>query len=384
MKQSSMTKKIKICFVQAFTYAVFNPSSNAKIGGAEVDLYNIANELIKDDRFNVYFLVADFGQKPLEIYNNIKVVKGHSQIKSFKNYIFTIFRFFHKLIQINADIYFTANLSKYVGFTNLYCKLSKKIHIHRTEHQHQVYKPYILKQIKRARVKYLFFYLGYKNVDYIVVQNEEDRDTLKKTFNYPSTVIKNSYPIQEITNKKREFILWVARGEKWKRPEIFISLAKVFPDEKFIMIMPLANNTNFFEFIKNEANKVENLQFIPGVPFSEVEDFYKNAKIFISTSLTEGFPNSFNQAMNFSTPLLSLNINPDDFIQKNRVGIYCQDDFNKLKESLRRLLNDPELWNKYSENAYKFVHKEMNIEKAIVKWKKIFLFFYDKKRKKMT
>ena len=43
-----MTRKIRICFVQAFAYAVFNPKSSAKIGGAEVDLYNIAIELAKE------------------------------------------------------------------------------------------------------------------------------------------------------------------------------------------------------------------------------------------------------------------------------------------------------------------------------------------------
>ena len=113
--------------MQAFTYSVFNPASKAKIGGAEVDLYNIANELVKDNRFDIYFLVADFGQKPLEIYNNIKVVRGHSQKKSFKNYLLSFFKFYKKVSQINADIYFTANLSKYVGFTNFYCRLNKKI-----------------------------------------------------------------------------------------------------------------------------------------------------------------------------------------------------------------------------------------------------------------
>ncbi len=366
----------KICFVQAYAYAVFNPTSKAKIGGAEVDLVNIATELAKDKRFDVYFLVADFGQKSLEIYNNIKVVKTYSQKKSIVNYLSAIFKFYLRLAQINADIYFTANLSKYVGFTNFYCKIFKKIHIHRTEHQHQVDKQIILKQIRRGHGKYLLFLLGYINVNHIVVQNVEDQEMLKKTFDYPSNVIRNSYPIQEVNNEKRKFILWVARSEKWKRPEIFIRLAEAFPKEEFIMIMPIADDQKFFDYIMSEAGRVKNLQFIPGVPFSEVERYYKNAKIFVNTSLTEGFPNSFNQAMNYSTPLLSLNINPDDFINKYKVGIFCHNDLDKLEDNLRCLLDDPDLWSNFSKNAYKFVYNEMNIEKAIVKWKKIFFNFY--------
>ena len=379
-----MSRKIKICFVQAFAYAVFNPKSSAKIGGAEVDLYNIAIKLSKDKNFDVYFLVADFGQKEVEIYHNIKVIKGHSQEKSFLNYFGAFFKFYHRLTQINADIYFTANLSKYVGFTNLYCKLTGKIHIHRTEHQHQVNKKLILKHIRKGSGRYLLFFIGYINVDHIVVQNEEDRNMLKKTFNFPSNVIPNSYPIQKTNKKNTDYILWVARGESWKRPEIFIKLARKFPKEKFIMIMPIADDLRFFERIKNEAENVNNIEFIPGVPFSEVEDYYKNARIFVNTSLAEGFPNSFNQAMNFSTPLLSLNVNPDNFITKNQVGLYSHNDFDELKKNLALLISDQELWNKCSKNSFNYVYNEMNIEKAILKWKKIFYYLYNKKNKKFS
>lgn len=375
-----LKKMLKICFVQAFTYAVFNPTSKAKIGGAEVDLYNIANELIKDNRFEIYFLVADFGQKSLEKYNNIKVIKGHSQKKNLKNYILSFFKFYKKLAQINADIYITANLSKYVGFTNFYCRLHNKIHIHRTEHQHQVDKPYLLKKIIKGSGRYIFFYLGFKNVDHIIVQNEEDRETLKRTFDFPSTVIRNSYPIEKLKTKKRkDFILWIARGKRWKQPEVFIDLAKEFPNEKFIMIMPVADDKKYFENVKKMANSVNSIDFIPGVPFSEVDDYYKNAKVFVNTSLAEGFPNSFNQAMNVSTPILSLNINPDDFIGKNQVGLFCNNNFNTLKENLNRVLTDQVLWKKLSENAYNYAYNEMNIEKSIVEWKKIFIDLYNRK-----
>jgi glycosyltransferase involved in cell wall biosynthesis len=259
--------------------------------------------------------------------------------------------------------------------------LNKKVHIHRTEHQHQVNKNHLLKKILKGSGRYSFFYLGFKNVDYVVVQNEEDQKTLNRFFNFDSDVIRNSYPIKKVDSKKRDFILWVARGKKWKRPEVFIDLAREFPDEKFVMIMPVADDAKYFESIKQMASPVKNLKFIPGVPFSEVDDYYKNAKVFVNTSLSEGFPNSFNQSMNSSTPILSLNINPDDFIRKNQVGLFCNNDFNTLKEKLNQLIKDQGLWMKFSENSYKFVYNEMNIEKSIVVWKEIFTELYNKKIK---
>ncbi len=379
-----MKKRIKICFIQTFGYSVFNPQSNARIGGAEVDLFNISTELARDKRFDVYFLVGDFNQKEIEIHNNVKVIKGHSLDKSYKNYFFSIIKFYKKLGQINADIYFTANLSKYVGLTNFYCKIFKKIHIHRTEHEGQVRKSHIIKNICKGRSKYLLFLLGFMNVDHIIVQNEEHKDLLNRTFNYPSTLIRNSYKIPERTSNNREFILWIARGEDWKRPEIFIKLAKYVPDHKFIMIMPLGSKNEFFKRIKKSAVKVKNLEFIPGVSFSEVADYYRKAKIFVNTSLSEGFPNSFNQAMNSSTPILSLNINPDNFINKYQVGLFCENKFNLLLENLKNLLEDNEYWKKLSDNAYNYVNNNMNIEKAIEKWKKIFLYFYNERKRPKT
>ncbi|MFX1385557.1 MAG: glycosyltransferase, partial [Promethearchaeota archaeon] len=108
------------------------------------------------------------------------------------------------------------------------------------------------------------------------------------------------------------------------------------------------------------------------------------AKVFVNTSLSEGFPNSFNQAMNSSTPILSLNINPDDFIRKYQVGLFCNNDFNSLKENLSQLLKEEKLWNKYSENAYNYVYNEMNIEKSIINWIDIFIKLYNKKIKKQS
>ncbi|MHA1147611.1 MAG: glycosyltransferase family 4 protein [Promethearchaeota archaeon] len=370
-----MQKRIKICFVQTFGYSVFNPKSKARIGGAEVDLYNIAVELARDDRFDVYFLVADFGQQDVEIYNNVKVVKAHSLKKTLKNLFYSIYIFYKKIHQIKANIYITANLSKYVGLTNFYCKVFKKIHIHRTEHEGQVIKSHVLKNIKKESVKYLLFYLGFINVNHIVVQNEEHQQILNKTFGFPSSVIRNSYIIPPKNNSKREFILWIARGENWKRPGIFLELAKQFPEEQFILIMPQGSNSQFFEEIKKKAGSIKNVQFIPGVPFSEVEGYYRKAKVFVNTSLSEGFPNSFNQAMNASTPILSLNINPDNFIIKHKVGFNCNNDFRKLVENLKSLLDNQDEWERASMNAYSFVNEYMNIKKTIVDWKKIFNYF---------
>lgn len=373
-----MNNKIKVCFVQSFGYSAFNPDSDARIGGAEVDFYNISTELANDSGYDVAFLTGDFGQKPVEIYKKVKLIKSYSHEKTLSNLLNSFFSFFKKLIQINADVYITAGYTKEIGLVSLYRKCFNKIHIHRTEHDTEFKKESILVRFKKRKIIGLLYYLGFLTTDYFIVQNREHQKALLENFNYPSCVIKNSYRIPKSKNYEKRYVLWIARGEKWKRPELFIKLAANFPNTPFIMIMPKGSNLTYFEEVKLKADKLKNLTFIGGVPFSEVDTYYQRAKIFVNTSKSEGFPNSFNQAMNYSTPLLSLNISPDDFIQKNNLGYFCNNDFNLLKKRLKQLLSDDDLWTEISKNTHQYVKKHMNIKKSIKKWKRIISLLQEK------
>ncbi len=60
------SKKNRVCFVSLKAYPLFNPDISSVFGGAEVDLYMLATELANDERFEVSFIVGDYGQPPLE------------------------------------------------------------------------------------------------------------------------------------------------------------------------------------------------------------------------------------------------------------------------------------------------------------------------------
>lgn len=377
-----MSKNFKVCFIQFYGYSIFNPNFNIRVGGAEVDLYNISLELSMDNDFEVFYLTGDFGQKTLEKFNNIKVIKSHTSEKTVKNYLRSSFIFFKRLHQINSDVYITAGFSIETGLVSFFCKLFNRVHIHRTEHERDFNRHEILKKVRKCNLHSLIGLLGYFNIDQFIVQNKDHQKLLRENFNFPSIVIRNSYSIPNRARYKKEIILWVARGKRWKRPEIFLKLAKNFSMEKFVMIMPFRSDKKYYEMIKRKAEKIENLKFLGGLPFPEVEEYYKKAKVFINTSIAEGFPNTFNQSMNFSTPILSLNVNPDNFLDKYNAGIYCHNNVAELKEGLNELLSNSSFWEEKSNNAYNYVKEEMNIVKNIKIWKKVILFHCNKKYKK--
>ena len=69
-------------------------------------------------------------------------------------------------------------------------------------------------------------------------QNNFQFGNIQTKFKKPVKLLNNSFIIEDTNLEKKEFILWVARSDYGKRPELFIKLAEYFPKEKFVMIMP--------------------------------------------------------------------------------------------------------------------------------------------------
>jgi glycosyltransferase involved in cell wall biosynthesis len=118
------------------------------------------------------------------------------------------------------------------------------------------------------------------------------------------------------------------------------------PGKNFMMIMPAPSekeNESFKQQAarwKEEASNLTNMTFIESVPFSEVQQYYNQAQLFVNTSLWEGFPNTFIQSCIGGTPIASLKVDPDGFITKNLVGICCEDRFETLVDFVAGLTEE--------------------------------------------
>jgi glycosyltransferase involved in cell wall biosynthesis len=186
-------------------------------------------------------------------------------------------------------------------------------------------------------------------------------------------VIKNSYSIQKNKNPlNKEYILWVSRCEVWKNPDIFIEFAGKCPEYSFVMICPAQKHQEeFFEVTKKQAREKKNLKFIDFVPFEDIQEYFDRALVFVGTSEYEGFPNTFLQSCMAYTPIVSYKVNPDDFINKHDLGYCASGDKGKLEDYLRKLLNDKKEWRKKSENAFKYIEKNHDINVNIEAWLRI-------------
>lgn len=362
------SKKIKVCFVSPFAYPLFNPETDLKFGGAEVQMYLLATELAKDENFDVNFVALDLGQKEKEEYGGVKVYKSYQRGRNIFNLIKASLKQVLTLKKINSDVVISRAAGVEVGLSAFYCKLFRKKFIYSIASN---------KDVDKSRfqgIRGRFFKFGFERADFLIAQTKKQIDILEKTYKKSFKNIKiipNSFNIKKnINSTKKDFVLWVGSSIGVKRPDIFLELAEQFPQEKFVMIMTKSKaGLERWEKIKKRADKLSNLELIEKVPFKKMDDYFACAKVFVNTSATEGFPNTFLQAMMNKTPILSLNVDPDGFIKNNNCGLISDNSFDLLVSKLEKLLSDQNLRDTISKNGYNYMLKNYDMNKNIERWK---------------
>jgi len=73
-----------------------------------------------------------------------------------------------------------------------------------------------------------------------------------------------------------------------------------------------------------------------------------------------------------SAAIVSLNVNPDDFLQRYSCGISCCDDIAKLNKAVAFMLNSRQYID-IGRNGRKYVEENHDIAKIIGQYKQIFL-----------
>ncbi len=365
-----MTKKIKkICFVIPRTYYLFNQDIKNiadKVGGAQKQGYLISIKLAENKKFEIHFCVADFGQKKKETHNNITVWKSFN----FNDFIIKrIIVFFKTLMKINANIYVFRAADVGVTFATLFIKffLKKKIFYmlaHNTETN--------FKDLKKMSgfLAAITMPFTYKYADILTTQSQEQYDLFAKfRKRKPDAIIKNIIPVKNQIIKTENYILWVGRLDKIKKPEMFLKLAEKFTNEKFVMIAPVVRDfIGYGNKIKKEAKAIKNLKYIDFVKPEEIENFYLNTKIYVITSDSEGFSNTMAEAMATKCPVLSYKVNPDNILKN--AGFCANGNIEKFYTSFKKLLENKKLRNKFGTNGYNYIkenHRTNIIIEKIIK-----------------
>ena len=357
-----------ICFLAFGTFPLLSQHDTFyDVGGSELQQVLIGKELVKKG-YNVVFIDFDYGQNQFEIVQGIKVIKTFKpkQKTNLWEYILHIHTLWYALSKSNADIFYQRTGAYLV--TRIYAKIVRK--------------PFILAIPSDRLLSFagedrfiirLFRHFDVSHADHMIVQSNYQRELLKQNFGKDSTLIKSICVIDTVKVQKNPtpLVLWVATLRELKQPQLFLNLAKQFPDVEFCMIGGPSSDMKFFDGIKSEAERIKNVRFLGFIPLHSVSNYFEKAWVFVNTSTMEGFPNTFFQAWSAFTPVLSLNVDPDEVICKNKLGFHSGN-FAQMVTDLDTLIKNNELRQQLGSNGRHYVEKEHNVDRVISQYIDLF------------
>ncbi|MDH4203366.1 MAG: glycosyltransferase family 4 protein [Phycisphaerae bacterium] len=345
-------------------YPIFNPSVESVFGGAEVDLYLLATELAKDDAFEVRFVVADYGQPDEEQRENVRILKS---VNFKQNSLTGAVKIWRALKRAGADWIMLETASPGVPLGRVFCRQYGCRMLYRTASQRECDGTYIREKPLLGRL----FTRSLKKCDCVVTQNQRDQDLMHNHFGVESTVIPNGHRIPNLAGVDKDSILWVGRSAAIKGPGRFIELAAALPEESFVMVCQKATGDTRYDALRTAAAKLANLRFIERVPFHDIDSCFQSAKVFVNTSDSEGFPNTFIQACKAGTAILSFGVNPDYFLDTHRCGVACDFSQERMTEQLKKMLNE-QRYNELGQHGQEYAAANHDIVRIAERYKDIF------------
>ena len=210
----------------------------------------------------------------------------------------------------------------------------------------------------------------FNNDSKIITQNEYQKKQLK--LNYGVSSKKFTQAIK-LSNKKiskdseKINIVWIGNLKPKKNPNEFFKLVDFYKNNKLLYFNLIGGDKeNIYTKKIKKLSKLENFKYFGELSNYEVTSILSKSFILISTSLSEGFSNTFLEAMSLKNIVISYNSNPDKILTKNKIG-YLSNNFKHTISIIDKLLNERHLLMNMTEGAYNYVLEKHNLEKIYSK-----------------
>lgn len=187
------------------------------------------------------------------------------------------------------------------------------------------------------------------SADQIFVQSVTQQRLLKQRFGRDATIIRNPMPrfhptpavfasIDSRSEFQGPYVLWIGRADRTQKlPLLGLDVARLVPEVRFVFVV---NPTDPDVFDAVLSTKPSNVIVIERLSPEEADVAIGRSTILINTSSFEGFPNTFLQAARQSVPIVSLSVDPDEFLTTGGCGICATGDISRMASAIRTLWND--------------------------------------------
>jgi glycosyltransferase involved in cell wall biosynthesis len=263
------------------------------------------------------------------------------------------------LRRADADVYYVSCADMLVGQVVHFAARHDRRTVFRVAHDRDCTPEDLIIKYRRDRLIYEY---GLRRVDTVLVQSEFQQSTLRRNYGLQGIVARMLVDRpQSIVALQDRYIdaLWVNNFRDFKRPDRYLSLADSLPELRSHMIGgPTEYQRELFAQMSARAASIPTLTFHGQVPYHAVNDNYAHARVFVNTSDSEGFPNSYLQAWVRGTPVVAF-FDPDGTIEREGLGFAVKDD-DQMRAAVRRLAQDAGLWAAISKRCIEFMHRVYN------------------------
>src|SRR5713101_761991 len=300
-----------ICFVAPNIWPAFSHDpDNEFIGGAEVQQSILARALVRAG-YRVSMICFDFGQPQRVLLDGVMVLKAYRPDAGLR-----VLRFIHPRITtlwramraVDADVYYQRCSAMQTALVAVFCRSYGKRSIFASACDLDFVPG--RQPIRYLRDRWLFE-RGLARVDRIVVQNVTQQQNCRANYGRESTQIPSCYELPDGASPRTgDCVLWVAsmRERDYKRPELFLELARRLPQRRFVMIGGAdgaSRRNTYFERIREAATSIPNVEFTGFLPLARVEPYFDQARVLVNTSVHEGMPNTFLQGWARGVPTVA-------------------------------------------------------------------------------
>jgi glycosyltransferase involved in cell wall biosynthesis len=344
--------------------------SSERAGGAEYQIDCLVDVLRRRDQYDIFYLARAVDPKFQPSGYQIVRIGRSSRMPRF-GYSTDIVPLFRALDRIKPQVIYQRVACGYSGIAALYARHRHARLIWHIAHDSDIAlenpdpgRNPLRRIVERRSIAYCI-----RNADHIIAQTAHQAQLLEKLHGRRAdAVIPNWHPDPEDTLDKSgpATVLWVANFKPWKRPEIFVEVARALadlPDIRFLMVGAAATGSgdrDWNDELMRTIQATPNLQYLGAQSQLEVNRLMARAHVFVNTSVAEGFPNTYVQAWQRETPVVALDVDPDDVLERNGVGIHAGSPA-RLAEAVRQFATNPARRAEYGARARMYAQRNHSI-----------------------
>lgn len=331
------TKNNSICFVAPTVYPYF---IGGGLGGAELQIIQLSRLFAKVG-YHVVIITNDYGQQEKEVRDGIEIFKVPLRFLGGNKLYFLgdVLRFISFLNKLSPDYCFVKTPNVVLFFVALTAKFNHRI---------KPVKLFALDYdciVKGFNIPMILYRYAIKWTNLFIFQTKKQQEETKLRLRKNGPVIRNVFIPPERSLKKTQTkdldVLWVGAYHPNKCPEMFYEIARSLSKYQFGMISK--NLPENYKKLHKMISELPNVRFFGQIPFQDTQNYFERSRLFLCTSVVEGFPNCFLQAWWSRLPVVSLTFPCDGLLQEKGIGLVsgslqkiCKDiDILLQNESLR-------------------------------------------------